>query len=195
MNKKIILLLIVLILSVESVSALQQTVGDLKANITIGDSKLLQYKVYNEDNVSVSVSFSIEGIVSNYTSFTEKIVLEPNQYKIVNLTVSIPQEYDGKKYINGTIYALKEGLSGGQVQLNIRLGKRIKVNVEGLTDASVINEVSERTFTNELIDVTSTDKPGYNKYIIVIGVLLIIVYAVIKYRNKKPKLKWGKINE
>ena len=64
MNKRIILLLIVLILNMENVSALQQTVGELKANITIGDSKLLQYKVYNEDNISVNVLFNIEGDVS-----------------------------------------------------------------------------------------------------------------------------------
>ena len=190
MNKiQIVGILIVILYLITPVSALQQTVGELKANITIGDSKLLQYKVYNEDNVSVNISFDLEGDVSNYTSFTEKIVLKPNEYKTVNLTVSIPQEYDGSKFINGTIYALKEGSSDGQVQLNIRLGKRIKVNVEGLIDASVVGEMPEIIVIDELI----SDKNGYNKYIIVIGVLLIIGYAVIKYRNKKNKPKLNEV--
>jgi len=179
MNKRIILLLIVLILTIENVSALQQTVGELKANITIGDIKLLQYKVYNEDNVSVNVLFNIEGDVSNYTSFTESIILEPNEYRTINLTVKIPQEYNGNSFINGTIYALKEGSSDGQVQLNVRLGKRIKVyvedNVKDSFDELIKDEPSNNVLSIQYIVL----------WITVIGVLLIIVYVVIKYRNRK----------
>lgn len=173
MNKKILLFLSILILTINTTVALQQTVGELRTNITPGNSTLLQYKIYNEENASVNVSFNIEGQVSAYTSVMDSTVLNPHEYRIVNLTVSIPQDYTGSELINGTIYALKEGSSGGQVQLNIRLGKNIKVYV----DKPVI--------VKEPIKVASKQS-GHNSFIMVIGAFIIcalIRYKIIR-RNK-----------
>lgn len=168
MNKKIFLSLIILILTINTANALQQTVGELKTNITPGDSVPLHYKIYNEENTSVNVSFNIEGHVSFYTSVVNNTTLKPYEYCVVNLTVSIPQDYTGNKLINGTIYALKEGSSGGQVQLNIRLGKNIKVYVD------------KPTIIKEPVKIVSKQS-GYGSFIMVIGTF-IIMCALIKYK-------------
>jgi hypothetical protein len=128
-EQKYIFLLIISIILLPSVTALQQTVGELTTNITAGNSSVLKYGIRNEENVSVTIKFNLTGDLSNYVEYPTEIIFAPNNFSYVELKVTIPDDYSGKNLLNGTIYALKEGATGGQVQLNIRLGKNINVHV------------------------------------------------------------------
>ncbi len=161
MNKRITLTIIVLIILTIPSLALQQTTGPLSINATVGSQIFTQYGLRNEENQSVTVKLSVNGSIENFINYPTQLTLAPNEFKYVNISTNISSDYDGPTNLNGTIYALKEGESGGQVQLNIRLGKLISLNI---------------------IKPTSN-----NNYIIITFISLIVaitILAMIKYKKR-----------
>ena len=176
MDKRIILLLIVLILSMESVSALQQTVGALYLNTSVGNSSSVQYGLKNEENISVTVKFNMTGTATPYIEYPKELTLEPNQFIYIKINSTIPSVYNGSDTLNGTIYALKEGSKDGQVQLNIRLGKKIQLNVL----RSVVKDID----TTPLKVSTNIDSFMIFGGFVFIS-LIIIVILIMKKKSKK----------
>lgn len=109
--------------------ALQQTGGELYINVTQGSFGSSQYGLKNEESTVIVVKLSASGEAANYLELPKELTLEPNQFFHIKVKAIIPSNYSGLKQLNGTIYALKEGEKGGQVQLNIRLGKNVKLAI------------------------------------------------------------------
>ena len=142
--------------------ALQQTSGPLTINITQGEQGFASYGIRNEENETITVKLSAEGSIENYITYPKNLTIQPNELIYVNISTVISSNQTSS--LNGTIYALKEGTSGGQVQLNIRLGKRISVNI------------------------TPTSTNSRLIYILVISITIIILFALIhKIKEAKPK--------
>lgn len=129
MNKLTIFILTILFIT-PSVFALQQTSGALNYTISVGNSSTEKYGIRNDDNNSVNVKFNITGEASEFIIYEKNITLQPNEFRYIDVTASVPKEYKGNMTLKSTIYALKEGEKGGQAQINIRLGKNINLNIE-----------------------------------------------------------------
>lgn len=169
MKKGILLLILIITLSFP-VTALQQTAGELISNITVGNSSIMKYGLRNEENTSITVKFNITGNVSDYIEYPKELELEPSKLTYIELKTTIPVDYNGNDSLRGTIYALKEGSKGGQVQLNIRLGKNINLNV-------IKPDVKEQT----------TDGTSYAWIIGVITLIAIVLVAVVMNRKSKSE--------
>ncbi len=157
------LILAGLLLSAIPVFALQQTVGELISNISVGNSSIVKYEIKNDENVSAIVKFNITGTVSGFIEYPEELTLQPGQIAYIQLKITIPSDYSGVSQLSGIIYALKEGEKGGQVQINTQFAKKITVNVQ---KPKSINTVSS---------------------IILITIVLYGAMVLIKQKEVKPK--------
>jgi uncharacterized membrane protein len=129
-NRFYIFIIVIFFMTPFIATALQQTVGELTASIDPGNSTTLEYSIRNEESSPITVKFNItEGPLSDYVIYEHQLTFEPNTLTPIKISVSIPANYTGPSQLTGTIYALKEGSPDGQVQLNIQLGKNIKINV------------------------------------------------------------------
>ena len=172
-TKYIIVVLAITLLIINQASALQQTTGALSINITQGEQGLAQYGLKNEENKTVTVKLSANGSIADYIDFPKQLILSSGQFSNVNITTNLSSSYNGSRIINGTIYALKEGEKGGQVQLNIRLGKRISLNIA----EPVATAQSE----------TRKNIPGLGG-ITLIGIVIFV--AVVMRRKTKEEKKY-----
>lgn len=129
MNKKVMLVVALLLVLAPDAYALQQTSGELHINATIGSWGSAKYGLKNEENATIVVKLSASGEAANYLEFPKELTLEPGKLTYVEINASIPKNYTGAKQLNGTVYALMEGEKGGQVQLNVRLGKNVKLTI------------------------------------------------------------------
>ncbi len=127
--KYIIVVIAITLLMINPVSALQQTTGALSINITQGEQGFAQYGLKNEENQTVTVKLSVNGSIAEYINYPKELIMVSGQFTYINITTNLTPNYNGSRNLNGIIYALKEGEKGGQVQLNIRLGKRISLNI------------------------------------------------------------------
>jgi hypothetical protein len=164
--RKISIIMLVLLVLIPSVSALQQTIGAVNISVEPGNSVISKYKITNEENKSVDIKFNVTGEISEFVSYEKNITLESKESRYINVTIKIPNDYSGENKLGGTIYALNEGRSGNQVQVNVRLGKNINLEV---------------------------NKPKNDNIIIILSLILMCVvvfgYAIIKWK----KLNSGEI--
>lgn len=127
--KKLSIIVLLMLFLIPSVSALQQTAGAINLSVEPGYSVSEKYGIRNDNNVTTSIGFTVTGNGSEYISYEKNITLNPNEFRYVVITASVPKDYVGNTTTKLIIYALEEGDSGGQVQLNIRLGKYIYLNI------------------------------------------------------------------
>ena len=114
------------------VFGLQQTVGELTSNISAGNSSVLKYGIMNDDNYTVIVKLNVTGTVSDFVEYPAELKLEPGQFVYVQLKVNIPSDYSGKSELTGIVYALQEGKTDGQIQVNTQLAKKVTVNINSI---------------------------------------------------------------
>ena len=124
-----ILIFVLMLVLIPSVSALQQTAGAINMSVEPGNSVVGKYGVRNDNNVTTTISFTIVGNISEFITYEKNITLSPNEFRYINVTATIPKDYVGNGTKKYTIYALEEGDKGGQVQLNVRLGKYIYLDI------------------------------------------------------------------
>lgn len=165
MYKRIIMVSIILVLLIQTVSALQQTAGAINLTLEPGNSVTGKYGIRNDNNVSTNINFTIAGNGSEYVSYGKSIVLSPNEFRYVNITATAPDNYIGNKSIKLIIYALEEGKKGGQIQLDVRLGKYINLDIKE----------KQQSIPNKSPSIPA---------IIFIGVILL-VYVVMKKKINK----------
>ncbi len=145
-NKRIIILMVTLSLMIQTAIALQQTAGAINLTLEPGNSTAGKYGIRNDNNASTSISFNVTGNGSEYILFDKEIILSPNEFRYINVTATIPKNYVGNKSLKLIIYALEEGQKGGQVQLNVRLGKYINLDIKELPQSSPKKSPSIPTF-------------------------------------------------
>jgi hypothetical protein len=136
--------------------ALQQVAGPLVLTVPIGESNTTTWKLFNDEDQTITVKVRVEGSVSDYISFPGTVDLPPKQFTPIVITASIPEDYDkslGGK-ISGFLYVLQEGQSG-QVQINVQMKKSITVFISGLP---IIPEVE----TNVTTQTTTQQQPISN---------------------------------
>lgn len=174
--KSIVIVIAVIFTLISPVYALQQTTGALSINITQGEQGFAKYGLKNEENKTVTVKLSANGSIADYIDFPKELTIASGEFIYVNITTNLSSNYNGSRALNGTIYALKEGEKGGQVQLNIRLGKRINLNIA---------------------EPVATNQPDNQNNNLVLGVItiigIVIIVAVVMRRKAKTKEQKYKI--
>lgn len=129
--KKFFVIIILLSLLATNAFALQEVAGRLVVSVPIGGSNSTRWGLLNDGNDTINVSISADNNTVNYLSFPSSVVLQPKKLVYVNITASIPADYGTTGNITGYLYALQEGASGGQVQINVQMMKGVTIEVYG----------------------------------------------------------------
>ena len=189
--KKIIIIFAFLMLATNAL-ALQEVAGPLVMSVPIGGSNSSRYGLLNDGNETINVSITADNNTVKYLSFPSTVELQPKKLVYVNITASIPADYDKTGNITGFIYALQEGASGGQVQINVQMMKSVVISVygqpkqttsSGQTNQGTSSQSNEANSPSGLITMTS------NNYSIVILVIVVIAIAFIIYKTKRKNVK------
>ena len=171
--KNIVMVIAITLLMINPVYALQQTSGALSINITEDEQGFAKYGLRNEENQTVTVKLSANGSIADYIDFPKELTLASGEFTYVNITTNLSSNYNGSRRLDGIIYALKEGEKGGQVQLNIRLGKRINLSIA---------------------EPVATNQPDSQNNNLVLGGItiigIVIIVAVVMFRRKTNEEKY-----
>jgi hypothetical protein len=163
-----VLILISALFFIGQASALQQTIGSLSINVSIGNSSYTKYGVLNDANDTITVKLNVIGDVSKYLEYPKELTLVPKELTDINVKINIPKDYSGKEQLNGTIFVFTEETG----KVNVKLGKQIILNVLGVDKQSNNVDYSNINFINSIILV-----------------FLILVFIGIVIKNKKNKSK------
>jgi len=162
---------LVLSFSIPIAYGLQQVAGKLIADINPGESQILQWGLIS-DNTSktITVELIAEGEGSEFLSFPKKIDLQPNQVKFVEISVTIPSDYDKRNTFSPTILAIEKGETGGPTVINIQMKKVLTINIsseppkikEAVPKETVTEPVKEEVTTQQTTS-SETTQPSCGK--------------------------------
>lgn len=112
-----------------SVLAFGEVAGPVVIHVAIGGSGVGMWGLGH--NETVKVQLRAEGNASKYLSFPGEVTLPPTGVYWVNVTATIPSDYNVTQGMNitGVMYATLEG-APGQVQINLQLKKNVFIIVE-----------------------------------------------------------------
>jgi len=187
---KTILALIAGLLLIQNAFALQQVAGALVIPVPIGGSNSARYGLMNDGNETITVSLRAEGDVAKYLSFPATVDLPSKKVVYTNITANIPTNYDVSlgRNITGYLYALQEGKSSGQVQINVQMMKSVTIVVSGQSNEQLKSDKSNQASPiTGLVSLVSAN----SLVIVLIVVLVVIALILIKIKGKEVKKNEG----
>ena len=163
-----------------SVFAFGEVAGPVVINVPIGGSGVGTWGLGH--NETVNVKLRVEGNASKYLSLPSEITLPPNGIYWINVTATIPSDYNVTQGTNitGVMYATLEGLPG-QVQINLQLMKNVLIVVEQPQASSSATESPVGKFITGLFALEPTS------VISVLGLIFIISIASFYFVKRKRR--------
>jgi hypothetical protein len=191
--KKLFVIGILLSLLATNAFALQQVAGTIIISTPIGGSNSAQYGLMNDGNETITVSLRAEGNAAKYLSFPSNVTLEPKKFVYTNITATLPSDYDLGQNITGTLYALQEGTSGGQVKINIQLMKSVIISVYGQPKQVTSSEQTNQGASSQLNEANSPSGLvtliSNNSFVIVLVIALVVIAFILMRRKKILRVK------
>ncbi|MCX6821778.1 MAG: hypothetical protein NTW30_03290 [Candidatus Aenigmarchaeota archaeon] len=176
--KKIIIGILLSLLIAANVNALQEVAGPIIITVAAGGSNSSRYGLINDGNETVVVSLRAEGDVAKYLSFPQNVSLEPKKLVYVNVTASLPTDYDLGQNITGFLYALQEG-QPGQVKINIQLMKSITI-IASPIDKNKTSSKQDSPLTGFFASISN-----YSYVIVILVIALAIIFMLYTTQRKK----------
>lgn len=153
-----ILVLFVFSASTTSSFALLQEAGTISAQAVPGQKTVFAWLIQSDEQEPITVHISSEGDGSEFLSFEESAILQPNQIMQIPITILIPPDYSGPLMLNPTLVATQLGQSGGPTIINLQLAKTINISVDvgaaQILDNAMPVEPSQITDSAEPAQVT-----------------------------------------
>ena len=179
---KMILSFIVATLIFPLVFALQQSGGSLIAYTPLGGKNETKWGLGNNDNVTITLKMRAEGDIANYVSFPQSLDIQPGKFEYIPIEVTLPKNETllGQK-INGSMYALLEGKSGGQVVINLQAKKSLII-------IPYEAPVTAQSQSNLLSGFVSLANVGVN-FAAIISAVAVVVIGVVLYLMKFQGVK------
>jgi len=132
----IVILLVPLFLL--SADALRQTGGKVKIDIKPGESdSFLWGLISDKADTSTRIELAAAGEGSQFLTFPDSIILEPNDRVYQTFGVAIPSDYPGGIVLRPSVFATEYGLDVGVTTFNIRMAKTITMDIAPNDDPSL----------------------------------------------------------
>ena len=103
--------------------ALQQVAGKITVDVKPGETKTFGWTLISDNDVPTNIKISAEGKGSEFLSFSSDQILEPRDTKIIEFTVTIPNDHPGGVELTPSLFATEFGEKGGNTVLNIQMLK------------------------------------------------------------------------
>jgi hypothetical protein len=159
---------------ISSCRALQEVAGTLVLTTPAGGSGVAKFGLMNDENATITVKLSAGGDAAKYLSFPATVDLPPKKIVYTNITANVPADFDASsgRNVTATLFAVQEGTQG-QVQLNIRLSKKVVVTVAGQVIIRESQDVGRSSITG-LANLVSTNS-------LLIGALVAMVVIALAF--------------
>ena len=169
--------------------ALRQTVGKITLNVAPSGTNSSYYGLTNDLNQTITVKLRTEGDAAPYIQIPSSLELPPNKFVQVNVTVSIPSDYDFNKgnNITGYVYALLEG-QPGQVQINVQTRKTVEISVLGGKESQSLQSSSQQSPVPE--STFSGYSALFDNPILLLGILFIASFLFFGLLFRSIRRKW-----
>jgi len=149
---------LVLSLSLPVSYGLQQVAGKLIADINPGESQILEWGLISDNpSKTITVELIAQGEGSEFLSFPAKVDLQPKQIKFVEITVTIPADYNQRNTFSPSIVAIEKGEEGGPTVINIQMKKVLTINIS--SEPPEIKEAVPKETTKEPVPKETTKEP------------------------------------
>ena len=103
--------------------ALQQVAGKITVDVKPGETKTFGWTLISDNDVPTNIKISAEGKGSEFLSFSSDQILEPRDTKIIEFTVTVPNDHPGGVELTPSLFATEFGEKGGNTVLNIQMLK------------------------------------------------------------------------
>jgi hypothetical protein len=103
--------------------ALQQVAGKITVDVKPGETKTFSWTLISDNDVPTDIKISAEGNGSEFLSFSSDQTLDPRGTKIIEFTVTIPNDHPGGVELTPSLFATEFGEKGGNTVLNIQMLK------------------------------------------------------------------------
>jgi len=126
----ILLIFSILLISplIDNGEAFRQTAIKIVANLQPGESETFQWGLNPETDQPVILKLRAIGDGAELLSFPETINALSNEWNVINITVSVPDDYQNNVKLEAAIYALLEGeKGGGSVSVNVEMKQLVTI--------------------------------------------------------------------
>jgi len=121
-----------------SADALRQTGGRVIIDIKPGESDSFLWGLKSDKaDTSTRVVFNAKGEGSQFLTFPDSIILEPEDKVYQTFGITIPDDYPGGIVLRPSVYATEYGLDIGATTFNIRMAKTVTIDVAPNDDPSL----------------------------------------------------------
>jgi hypothetical protein len=111
------------------VAAIQQTAGKIDFELQPGQTSTMQWGFVSDSDEPFALTLRAEGVGSELLSFPKMVLMEPHQFVPVNITASIPSDYQNNVKLTPVIYATQFGEKGGSTIINIEMKKNTTIKI------------------------------------------------------------------
>lgn len=147
--------------------ALQQTAADLDYDMELGETKTIQWGLISDEEEPVVLEMRAEGKGSELLSFPTKMDALPKQIVRINVTVTVPDDYQNNIELQPSIFALQRGSDEGQggAIINIQMKKTLSIKIGEVAETPQTSkpqiEEAKPSAEEELeVDPEPTEEPG-----------------------------------
>lgn len=134
----LVILFLVSIAVIPNSDALKQVAGPITVDLKPGESGAFEWGLASDNpNEPTPIQLSAEGMGSEFLVFPEKLELGPNEVRLVEVQVVIPDDFPGDIEMTPHLLATEFGETGGATVLNIRMLKIVTLNVAPNDDSSL----------------------------------------------------------
>lgn len=110
-------------------AAIQQTAAKIIFELQPGQTSTLQWGFVSDSDEPFTLTLRAEGAGSELLSFPKLVLMEPRQFVPVNITASIPSDYQNNVKLTPVIYATQFGEAGGSTVINIEMKKDTTIKI------------------------------------------------------------------
>lgn len=135
------------------VFAIQQTAAKIAFKLQPGQTNTLQWGFVSDSDKPVTLALRVEGLGSELLSFPKSVLVEPKKLVLVNITATIPNNYQNDIKLTPTIYAMQFGEKGGSTIINIEMKKDTTITIGNPPIESKSEVASEKPQSQENVEI------------------------------------------
>jgi len=113
----------------DDAQALLQEAGKISVNVSPGKTETFTWGLQSDSDKIITIQLSAEGQGSKFLDFPKSIQLSPGEFVLVEIDVTIPQDYSDPLTLLPTMVATESGQSGGMTIINIQMAKTVYITI------------------------------------------------------------------
>ena len=131
---KLIFILLLLLIIPLDVHAIRQTAGQFFADLEPGESAIFKWELQSDEDEPLTVFLYATNQGKELLSFENEIILEPGVLTIIDVTATIPEDYETDIFLQPWMHAQNRGETGNAITINVEMLKFVSLTIGNPVD-------------------------------------------------------------